>query len=469
MKTTFSAFEYTKDGRFEKTVYAFDGDCHTGWQIHRKGRLHLTLGKGYQMLKTRLCGICASDIDRKFYPFPLPQIIGHEVVAQTPGTGDTCVVEINDTPYYRGDVHLDAFGKAGLFTHTPGRMVLGIDRLPGGFGPYILVPEHAVVPLDDFEEYTAVLIEPFAAALQAVYASPPEHHDQVAVLGPRRLGALLTAALAAYKRSSRKNFSITALARHPHLLKLCRRLGADKGIDLTAKMPETLSRQFDIVYDTTGTASGFETALHLAKREVHLKSTNGQEICGLKYLTGFVVDELSLLPFSESHLDFTWQNEDRKNTAFYQAAEAAANIAGGKKVFKGTPPEAETMLSDTFFQNRLPRFDIAIATSLREIDTIIRPSHDHESALVRPRGAILFHGNPGNNPLLNFIAKGGILRSSRCGNFHTAMSLLNENKKIAGDLAHNMISHVFPVRELPTAFDYAKKSRALKVVVNHDT
>ncbi len=172
MNVRFKAFEYTSDDKFIHAEYAFNGNVDAGWQIQRNGRPYLTLGKGYELLKTRLCGICATDMARIFFPYPLPQITGHEVVAENPETNEKCVVEINDTPYYRGVENQDIFCKEGLFTHTPGRMVLGIDRLPGGFGPYILAPKKAIIPFGDLNEYSAVLIEPFAAALQAIIASP---------------------------------------------------------------------------------------------------------------------------------------------------------------------------------------------------------------------------------------------------------------------------------------------------------
>ena len=62
-----------------------------------------------------------------------------------------------------------AFCASGLHKHCPERLVLGIHDLPGGFGPWILAPTRAVhrIP-DNVPSGTAVLIEPFAAALNAV-------------------------------------------------------------------------------------------------------------------------------------------------------------------------------------------------------------------------------------------------------------------------------------------------------------
>lgn len=460
----FQALEYTIRGGFQPAEYTFIGQEGIGWEILRNGVPHLTLGQGYRLLKSRVCGICATDIDRRFQPFPLPQIIGHEVVTEDLEGGGRFGVEINDTPYYRGEQG-DCFGDAGLPTHTPGRMVLGIDRLPGGFGPYILAPHGAIVSVDDFADDTAVLIEPLAAAMQAVIASPPGQGSRVAVLGPRRLGALLIAALHAYRGMSGTSFSIHALARRRDLLDISLKLGADAGIDLS--QDDRTQDQFDIVYDTTGTVSGFELALTLTHREIHLKSTNGQPMCGLNNLTALVVDELALLPYTPENLSFHWPQEDRGNQTIYCAPGVRDVPAEDHTLYGGDTATADATLSGSDFVGRLPRFDLAVASSQAEIDAIIRPSRLHENSLVRPRGGILFKGDPGSNPLLNFLAQGGRLRSSRCGDFHTTMKIMRSQKKVADNLAHYLISHCFPVRELETAFSYAQDKRACKVIVKH--
>lgn len=55
------------------------------------------------------------------------------------------MVEINDTYEARGDEEKDSFCLAGLPTHSPERRTLGINMLPGGFGPYILAPRNAII------------------------------------------------------------------------------------------------------------------------------------------------------------------------------------------------------------------------------------------------------------------------------------------------------------------------------------
>ncbi len=472
----FKALDYTAQDAFEEAEYEFAGDQATGWSIRRNGAPYLSLGPGYRLLKTRLCGVCSTDLDRRFLPFPLPQITGHEVIAEDPD-GQSYVVEINDTYAARGDAALDSFCLAGIPTHSPDRMVLGIDRLPGGFGPYILAPRNAAIPFQGIPDRAAVLVEPFAASLQAVVASPPRDGDQVAVLGPGRLGSLVICALHAYRSHSGRRFTITALARRKPPLELARKLGADDAIDLTG--PDAAGISFDIVYDTTSTPDGFLAALDLARREVHLKTTNGQTMGGLRHLTELVVDELSILPFSADNLNFRWEGERSENTRIYLAPSLRDGPVErvlrdqGLTVDRSGPEDAARVMEN--FTGRLPRFDLGLAGSLEEIDRIIRPVPGSEVSLVRPRGAILFvpaDGLPADAAaaaLVQFFRKGKIIRTSRCGDFHLALRLLQENPEVGAAMATHIVSHEFGSARLPEAFTTARTPDAVKVIIKHET
>lgn len=468
MKITFNAYDYYKDSTFKLSSYEYEGSTESGWKIMREGELYLELGPGYRLLETKLCGICSTDLARHFLPFPLPQVIGHELVASDPASGELFVVEINDTFKARG-AEEDIFCRLGLPTHSPARMVLGIDRLPGGFAPYILAPLNAVIPIGRLSPQTAVLIEPFAAALQALTASPPRHGREAAVLGCGRLGLLHIAALQAYRRSSGLSFKIAALARHDNLLEAASKLGADELYDLRSVSIESLKKGFDLVYDTTGSVSGFESALKLSSRELHLKSTNGQECCGLKHLTELVVDELSILPYSDENLGFCWENERlvKSEWVYISPTVEGEKIRGEFKSFKGPFEEALALAKSEQFKERLPRFDSALVSSLEEIDRAIRPCLGSEESLVSPRRAILFKGETKGNPLLEFLAEGGSLKSSRCGDFHRAIKLLEENPETAAALESYLITDNINIERLPEAFEVAKSGQSIKVIMRH--
>jgi threonine dehydrogenase-like Zn-dependent dehydrogenase len=466
MKQSFTSLEYKSDDSFQESEYTYNGSEETSWEVSRNGEKILELGKGYKLLKTRICGVCSTDLDRRFLPFPLPQIIGHELIAEDPITKIKYAVEINDTPDARGD-ELDIFCKSGIPTHSPNRKVLGIDRLPGGFGKYILAPKNAMVDIENVPEKTAVMIEPFSAALQAVIASPPKEGTEVAVLGPRRLGSLVLAALVGYRNSTKSKFKIVSIARHEHLLKLSLELGADEAIDLRNTSIESLEKRFSIVYDTTSKPDGFELAMKLSNSEVHLKSTNGLVVCGLKNMTALVVDELSILPYSEKNLEFHWENSNYKNEKIYISPNLKNKSLRVSIEYALSFEEALNALNNKDFSSRLPRFDLAIASSLEEIDSCIRPKENTEDSLVRPRGAILFHGDSNGNPMLEFLNRGGSIRSSRCGDFHLSMKILKENPKLGELISEKMITNEFPATELAQAFTTARDSNSVKVIIKH--
>ena len=196
MNISFSAPEYQADGSFQETAHDFEGSEARGWVVRRNGRPALHLGPGYTPVKSQFCGVCSTDLARRFLPYPLPQLIGHEAVGLSHGR--PVVVEINASHAARGlqwETERCPFCSGGMSSHCPERITLGIDRLGGGFAPFFLAPVKAVIELPpEIDLSVATLTEPFAAALQALEASPPRNGERAAVLGAGRLGLLLIAA-----------------------------------------------------------------------------------------------------------------------------------------------------------------------------------------------------------------------------------------------------------------------------------
>ena len=292
----FTASEYQADGSIRPAAYVFAGSEVDGWEVRREGVPHVDLGPGYRLLAVSHCGVCATDLSRRHLPFRLPQVTGHEVVARD-HDGDAVVVEINASHAARG-LSEDAWCahcRAGLSTHCPDRLVLGIHDLPGGFGPWILAPTRAAVPLGAaVDRRTSALVEPFAAALHAVRTITPRAGDRIAVVGPGRLGSLVVAALAAERTSTGIATEIVVVGRRADGLTRARALGAD--VTLHADDALRHAGSVDVAIETTGSPDGLALALGLATREVHVKSTTGLPTLGLRHLTALVVDEVSLGP-----------------------------------------------------------------------------------------------------------------------------------------------------------------------------
>ena len=196
VSTSFSALEYYKDGSFRPASYELRGSTNVGWTIRRNGEDHLSLGPGYRLLRTLCCGICSTDLDRHFLPFPLPQVIGHELVASD-RAGERFVVEINASHQARGiEANCPFCPKVSRpIARRGGHWGYTICLVASGRGSWCRWRPPSPVPTEIPNE-AAVLIEPFAAALHAVGHIDLRAGDHVAVLGPRRLGLLVVAALA---------------------------------------------------------------------------------------------------------------------------------------------------------------------------------------------------------------------------------------------------------------------------------
>jgi threonine dehydrogenase-like Zn-dependent dehydrogenase len=471
----FGAFDYCTDRTFAAARYRYDGDEGTGWRITRDGAPVLQLGPGYRLLRVRQCGVCSTDLARHHLPFPLPQVIGHEVLAHDAG-GRRFVVEINASHQARGVATDCAFCRAGLPTHCPDRITLGIHDLPGGFGPWILAPVGACLEVPaTVPDAAAVLVEPFAAALHAVASVAPRPGDRIAVLGPRRLGMLVIAALASVRQQRRAagaDFTIAAVARDPALLALARTFGADEGHAIVAATPVPVA-SFDVVIDTTGNPAGLELAVQLARREVHVKSTHGQPAGGLRHGTEMVVDEIALMPFPRQEPapgQAPWERlrtGARPRVAWSAAAVPPAWLLARADVQRGAP--AALVAHYAAATDGLPRADVVVVDSAAGVDAAVRPRGAADPALVRPRGAVMLHpasDTAGSSLLAAVVDRGLVLSSSRCGDFATALRLLAVDPELAR-IGERLITHRFPAEQLVAAFATAGSRGCIKAIVEH--
>lgn len=472
----FVAEELEADASLAPVALSFAGSPEAGWRITRNEAPHLSLGAGYRLLAVERCGVCSTDLDRPFLPFPLPQVVGHELVARDE-RGERCVVEINASHTALGQVAECAFCRAGLASHCPDRLVVGIHDLPGGFGPYVLAPARAVLRVpDDVPDDVAVLVEPFAAALHAVDRIVPRTGARIAVLGPRRLGLLAVAALAARRREHGADFHIEAWSRHRSLCDRALDLGAD-----AAQTPPAASEGpcADVVVDTTGSPDGFELALALAAREVHLKSTHGQPSGGLGHATELVVDEISLArlpaPADEASRELARHalpRAARPVVAWLCDAEPPRAVANRAEIVRGADAR-ELLRSVEARSTGLRRADVAVVDTLARADAAIRPEPGREVSLVRPRGAILHRMAAGAEAepataIGSALARGVRVGTSRCGDFTQALALLERDPALRSGLAR-LVTHHLPARRLADALRIARGPDAIKVVVEHPT
>ena len=220
---------------------------------------------GEVLIRVRLAGICATDLEIARGYMQCHGVLGHEFVGtvvdgSTRLAGRRVVAENNcpcpECPLCR----------RGRPNHCPHRTVLGIAGRDGAFAEYLTVPERNchLVP-DSLSDRQAVFVEPLAAAAHVLDVQPLAPDTRVAVLGSGRLG-LLTARVLALQPGE-----LTVIGRNPHTLQLCERNGL-RTLS-TDRIPADAA--YDFVVDCTDTADGLRLALRLCRPggTIALKST----------------------------------------------------------------------------------------------------------------------------------------------------------------------------------------------------
>jgi len=241
--------------------------------------------EGEALVRVRLAGICATDLEmvRGYYPFT--GVLGHEFVGEVIETSDPdlrgarVVGEIN---IICGEC---ATCRRGDTTHCENRTTLGIHNRPGCFAEYLTLPIENLhrVP-DQITDQSAVFTEPLAAALeiqQQVHIHPT---DRVLLVGAGRLGQLIAQTLAL------TGCDLHVVVRHAYQ----QRILTERGIAVLAedKIPDGV---FDLVVEAAGAPGAFGLARRAVRPRgtIVLKSTYTDEL--IVDFSSLVVDEITLV------------------------------------------------------------------------------------------------------------------------------------------------------------------------------
>lgn len=240
---------------------------------------------GEALVRVRLAGVCATDLElvRGYYPYR--GVPGHEFVGEVVSApevawiGRRVVGEINAVC---GECESCRNGRP---THCERRTVLGILNRNGAFAEYLTLPLANLHPVpENVPDDAAVFTEPLAAALeigQQVHIRPG---DRVLVVGAGRLGQLIAQTLAL------SGCDLYVLARHPNQIALLARRGIR-----TLNEAEMPIRRMDVVIEATGSPSGFEIARRAVRPRgtLVLKSTYAGNL--EVNFSAIVVDEVTLV------------------------------------------------------------------------------------------------------------------------------------------------------------------------------
>ncbi len=238
------------------------------------------------LIKVKVAGICATDLEQVRGYHPFNGIPGHEFVGvvehagqERDWIGQRVVGEINVS------CGVCTRCKAGLYNHCANRKVIGIRDQNGCFGEYLILPLKNLhrVP-DTVPDELAVFTEPLAAALEILQQVPIRPVDKVLIIGAGRLGQLIARVI------SLVPCELCVIARYKPQKDLLRRVDI-KLLD-EDEIPEY---GMDVVIEATGSINGLELALRAVRPRgtIILKSTYASS--GTINLSSIVVNEITIV------------------------------------------------------------------------------------------------------------------------------------------------------------------------------
>ncbi|HLG16760.1 MAG TPA: alcohol dehydrogenase catalytic domain-containing protein [Blastocatellia bacterium] len=233
--------------------------------------------KDEALIEVRCAGICSTDIEIVKGYAGFRGILGHEFVGR--------VVESPDSSWIGrrvvGEINVGCNAcdlcRSGDPRHCRARTVLGIKGRDGAFAEFLSLPLNNLIEVpDSLPDEAAVFVEPLAAAARILDQIDIGPAVSVAVVGDGKLAQLIVRVL------GRTGCALTVFGRHEWKLELA--LAADAknrlathivGVGEDAKS-ESFAESFDVVIDATGSPSGLQLALGLARPlgKVVLKTTH---------------------------------------------------------------------------------------------------------------------------------------------------------------------------------------------------
>ncbi len=245
-------------------------------------------GAGEAVVRVTLSGICNTDVEivRGYAGFQ--GTLGHEfvgVVESAPGAshlvGQRVVGEINAGC---GHCRLCAEGDP---RHCPERTVLGIVGRDGAHAEFLRLPVVNLLPVPpEVPDVRAVFTEPIAAAHGILERAAITKEMRVAIIGDGKLGLLCAQVL------HLTGAPVVLIGKHQEKLGLAARRGVET---MLLDEASRRRREFDVVVEASGAATGFALSLDLLRpRGVLVLKSTFHGVTGID-AARIVVDEISVV------------------------------------------------------------------------------------------------------------------------------------------------------------------------------
>jgi 2-desacetyl-2-hydroxyethyl bacteriochlorophyllide A dehydrogenase len=228
-------------------------------------------GPGDVLVRTRLVGICGSDVHAFHgrHPFvALPYHPGHEVVGAVEAVGDGVDLPIGARVVVEPILACGRckYCRDGRYNLCATMKFFGCTAPTGGLADLFVLPADRVVPIPDgLSDQQAVLIEPLSTPVHAVRLAGPDLTGKtVAILGAGTIG-LLT--LAAARRAGAARIAVSDIL--PAKRERAARLGADSvhdaaAPDMVGAIRADLGTSADVVFDCVSVQRSFDQAVAIA-------------------------------------------------------------------------------------------------------------------------------------------------------------------------------------------------------------
>lgn len=254
---------------------------------------------GEALVQVLCAGICNTDLEIVKGYAGFRGVLGHEFVGRVIESPDAEQIGRRVVGEINAGCGACSLCRAGDARHCPTRTVLGIKDRDGAFAEFLALPTHNLLEIPDaLSDEAAVFVEPLAAALNILEQVSITPATRVAVIGDGKLAQLIIRVLA------QTGCALTAIGKHAEKLALAEAVGA-----YCIRVQDTSSARaiadwlraanlrfgFDVVVETSGSATGLPMALHLVRPRgiVVLKSTHhGQTALSL---SAIVVNEVTIV------------------------------------------------------------------------------------------------------------------------------------------------------------------------------
>src|ERR1044072_5924937 len=238
-------------------------------------------------VRVLLSGICNTDLEIARGYAGFNGTIGHEFVGVVEDSADRKLVGqrvVGEINAGCGDCELC---RAGDSRHCAKRTVLGIHGRDGAHADFLQLPAINLLPVpDNVPDEHAVFAEPLAGAWRVLERVTINSDDRVAVIGDGKLGLLGAQVIAL------TGASVVLIGKHAEKLRIAER----RGVETTSpQLAAKRKREFDVVVEASGSATGFGLAIELLRPrgQLVLKSTfHGKTELAAAPI---VVDELSIV------------------------------------------------------------------------------------------------------------------------------------------------------------------------------